>query len=179
MSAMTRSWRNSARSASLPSSASSAAQSTAWPSASVAARSVSPRSVRMRESALIVAQVRRPPRPTRRHMGVDLRVPFPRCRLRRQGTVALAGVMACAIVIGPAEVPTPAHAAGQVTAAPLPEAAQLIRDVKAGLRTDEDLLRQYTFRERRRDVDVTKFGKVRFGPWREFEVYPSEVPGET
>lgn len=62
---------------------------------------------------------------------------------------------------------------------PLPELAQLIREVKAGLRTDEQLLRQYTFKERRRDVHVSKLGKVQLGPWREFEVYPSEVPGET
>lgn len=62
---------------------------------------------------------------------------------------------------------------------PLPDLQQLIRDVRAGLRTDEALLRQYTFKERRRDVDVTRLGKVQFGPWREFEVYPSEVPGET
>lgn len=68
---------------------------------------------------------------------------------------------------------------GQATAAPLPDAASLVRDVRAGLRTDEELLRQYTFKERRRDVKVSKLGKVHFGPWREFEVYPSEVPGET
>jgi hypothetical protein len=62
---------------------------------------------------------------------------------------------------------------------PLPPVDELIRDVKASLRTDEQLMRQYTFRERRRDVKVTKLGKVQLGPWREFEVYPSEVPGET
>jgi len=86
---------------------------------------------------------------------------------------------ACALASGPAPLSIDARAAGQAGAPPLPETRQLIREVKAGLRTDEELLRQYTFRERRRDVDVTKFGKVRFGPWREFEVYPSEVPGET
>jgi hypothetical protein len=70
---------------------------------------------------------------------------------------------------------------GQSPAAvpPLPDVRQLIHEVKAGLRTDESLLRQYTFRERRRDVKVTKLGKVQLGPWRAFEVYPSEVPGET
>ena len=72
-----------------------------------------------------------------------------------------------------------ARATGQLSGAPLPDAEQLVREVKAGLRTDEQLLGQYTFRERRRDVDITKLGKVQFGPWREFEVYPSEVPGET
>ncbi len=61
----------------------------------------------------------------------------------------------------------------------LPDVRQLIGEVRANLRTDEALLRQYTFRERRRDVKVSKLGKVQFGPWREFEVYPSEVPGET
>ena len=63
--------------------------------------------------------------------------------------------------------------------APLPTVGDLIRDVKAELRTDEELLRQYTFKERRQDVRVSKLGKVKLGPWREFEVYPSEVPGET
>ena len=63
--------------------------------------------------------------------------------------------------------------------APLPDTAELIREVKAGLRTDEELLRQYTFKERRRNVNVSRLGKVQFGQWREFEVYPSEVPGET
>ncbi|MGV3519537.1 hypothetical protein [Luteitalea sp.] len=63
--------------------------------------------------------------------------------------------------------------------APLPDTAELIREVKAGLRTDEELLRQYTFKERRRNVNVSRLGKVQLGQWREFEVYPSEVPGET
>jgi len=70
-------------------------------------------------------------------------------------------------------------AGGQAPTTPLPDARQLAREVQAGLRTDQELLQQYTFLERRRDVDVTKLGKVRFGPYREFEVYPSEVPGET
>jgi hypothetical protein len=63
--------------------------------------------------------------------------------------------------------------------APLPDVDDLIRDVRAGLRTDEQLMRQYTFREKRQDVKVTKLGKLHLGPWREFEVYPSPVSGET
>ena len=81
-----------------------------------------------------------------------------------------------------AEAPLQTPAAGTAPAppgTPLPSVHDLIRDVRAGLRTDEELLRQYTFKERRRDVKVSKLGKVQFGPWREFEVYPSEVPGET
>jgi len=88
---------------------------------------------------------------------------------------AAAGLLAGALVAGECLV----RAAGQAAPAPMPDVASLIRDVKAGLRTDEELLRQYTFKERRRDVKVTRLGKVRFGPWREFEVYPSDVPGET
>ena len=95
--------------------------------------------------------------------------------------LAAVAVLVTACGIGGVALPvgSSARAAGQATGAPLPDARQLALEVKAGLRTDEQLLRQYTFRERRRDVDVTKFGKVKFGPWREFEVYPSEVPGET
>ena len=94
------------------------------------------------------------------------------CLLRRGTFPVVATLLAIAGLAG-----TPA--AGQAPAPPLPDVQQLTREVKARLRTDEQLLRQYTYRERRRDVDVTKFGKVRFGPYREFEVYPSEVPGET
>ena len=61
----------------------------------------------------------------------------------------------------------------------LPDVTDLIRGVRAGLRTDEQLMRQYTFRERRQDVKVSKLGKLHLGPWREFEVYPSPVSGET
>ncbi len=96
---------------------------------------------------------------------------LPRLRVR----VAPSLVLACALVSGSA-----AAAGGrQAPPTPLPDVQQLAREVRAGLRTDEQLLQQYTFLERRRDVDVTKLGKVRFGPYREFEVYPSEVPGET
>jgi hypothetical protein len=100
----------------------------------------------------------------------------------RQGRYVTAALLLTAGVVAGALAATSSAtraATGQTGAAPLPETQQLVREVKAGLRTDDELLRQYTFRERRRDVDVTKFGKVRFGPWREFEVYPSEVPGET
>jgi hypothetical protein len=62
---------------------------------------------------------------------------------------------------------------------PLPDMATLAREVRARLQPDSVLLRQYTYRESRRDVKVSKLGKLHLGPWREFEVYPSTVPGET
>lgn len=65
------------------------------------------------------------------------------------------------------------------TDAPLPDTEWFIEQVHARLKTDEELLRQYTYRERRRDIKVSKLGKVSLSPVRDFEVYPSSVPGET
>jgi hypothetical protein len=65
------------------------------------------------------------------------------------------------------------------TDSPLPDTEWFIEQVRARLKTDEELLRQYTYRERRRDIEVSKLGKVSLGPLREFEVYPSPIPGET
>jgi hypothetical protein len=63
--------------------------------------------------------------------------------------------------------------------APLPEIETLVREVRQHLEPDSTLLSQYTYKERRRDVKVSKLGKVHLGPWRDFEIYPSRVPGET
>lgn len=99
-------------------------------------------------------------------------------RLRRSCTGLLAGasaiVLAAAVVL--ASPTTAAHAAADD---PLPDMATLAREVRARLQPDSALLRQYTYRETRRDVKVSKLGKLHLGPWREFEVYPSTVPGET
>lgn len=63
--------------------------------------------------------------------------------------------------------------------APLPDVATLAREVRARLEPDSALLEQYTYKERRRDVKVSKLGRLHLGPWREFEVYPSSEPGQT
>ncbi|MPY91129.1 MAG: hypothetical protein GEU99_24850 [Luteitalea sp.] len=63
--------------------------------------------------------------------------------------------------------------------APLPDTEWLLEQVRARVKTDTELLRRYTYRERRRDIKVSKLGKVTLGPTREFEVYPSSIPGET
>lgn len=72
-----------------------------------------------------------------------------------------------------------ARAQGAASEAALPDVRVLIRDVRAHLEPDSELLRRYTYRERRQDVKVSKLGKVHLGPWREFEVYPSAIRGET
>lgn len=63
------------------------------------------------------------------------------------------------------------------SAAPFPTAAEFERRVWEGLRLDEQLDEQYTYIERRRDVKMSRLGKVTIGPPRTFEVYPGG-PGQ-
>ena len=62
---------------------------------------------------------------------------------------------------------------------PLPDATAFAAEVKARLRTDRALQAQYTFLERREEIEVSKLGKVKEGSVKEYEVYPSVVPGNT
>jgi hypothetical protein len=62
---------------------------------------------------------------------------------------------------------------------PLPDAAAFAAEVKSRLRTDRALQAQYTFLERREEIEVSKLGKVKKGSVKEYEVYPSIVPGNT
>jgi hypothetical protein len=73
-----------------------------------------------------------------------------------------------------ARVPTQAH-----DDRPLPDAASFAAEVKTRLRTDRALQAQYTFLERREEIEVSKLGKVKEGSVKEYEVYPSVVPGNT
>jgi hypothetical protein len=91
---------------------------------------------------------------------------------RRSLSAWLILLLLLAPAVGRAQSPAPPEA-------PLPDLVTLAREVRARLEPDSALLRQYTYRERRRDVKVSKLGKVQLGPWREFEVYPSTVRGET
>lgn len=67
-------------------------------------------------------------------------------------------------------------------AGPLPTpaaSAALIAALREHFWADRQLDEQYTYIERRRDVRVSKLGKVTLGPVRTFEVYPSTTPGRT
>jgi hypothetical protein len=55
----------------------------------------------------------------------------------------------------------------------------LIRKVREHLQLDSELQTQYTYLEKRRDVKVSKLGKVTVGSVRTFEVYPGDRPGRT
>ena len=79
----------------------------------------------------------------------------------------------------PAAAPETAGPAGQPAGRALPDRAEFIARVRAGLRTDRQLQAQYTFLERREEVEVSKLGKVKDGPVKVYEVYPSVEPGNT
>jgi hypothetical protein len=63
--------------------------------------------------------------------------------------------------------------------APLPDLDAFVKKVRERIRLDSDLQVDYTYVEKRRDVKVSKTGKVEVGPLRTFEVYPSNKPGRT
>ena len=60
---------------------------------------------------------------------------------------------------------------------PLPDVSAFAASVRARLRSDRALQAQYTFLERREEIAVSKLGKVKDGPVKVYEVYPSEEPG--
>ena len=70
-------------------------------------------------------------------------------------------------------------ALGAQQAPPLPEREAFIAQVRAHLRTDEDLQSQYTYLERRQAIRISKLGKVHLGDVRLFQVYPAREPGQT
>lgn len=84
-------------------------------------------------------------------------------------------LIACCLLIGTSAA-IPAQAPD---ARPLPDTAAFLAEVKARLRTDRALQAQYTFTERREEIEVSKLGKVSEGSVKEYEVYPSVVPGNT
>ena len=62
---------------------------------------------------------------------------------------------------------------------PLPEASSFLAQVRARLRMDRTLLSQYTYLERRREIRLTKLGKVELGAQQVFQVYPGLDPDDT
>jgi hypothetical protein len=61
----------------------------------------------------------------------------------------------------------------------LPEASSFLRQVRDTIRLDDELQQDFMYLEERRDVKVTRLGRVEVGPQRTFEVYPSNIPGRT
>jgi hypothetical protein len=63
--------------------------------------------------------------------------------------------------------------------APLPDKEQFVAEVRARIRTDRALQANYTFIERRQEIEIGKLGKVSTEDTKTYEVYPSAVPGFT
>ena len=60
-----------------------------------------------------------------------------------------------------------------------PDPAEVMRRVRDRARLDYELQSNFTYLENRRDVKVSRLGKVTVGPMRTFEVYPSPESGGT
>src|SRR5687767_13398645 len=61
----------------------------------------------------------------------------------------------------------------------IPAPSGLARRVRDAVRLDDELQAQFRYVEQRRDLRVSKMGKVEVGAQHTFEVYPSAVPGRT
>lgn len=55
----------------------------------------------------------------------------------------------------------------------VPDPNEILRRVREGARLDYELQANFTYIEHRRDVKISRLGKVSVGPLRTFEVYPS------
>lgn len=64
-------------------------------------------------------------------------------------------------------------------AAPDPDLAAFVAEVRERLQSDREVQSRYTYLERREEIRVTRLGKVVEGPVRLFEVHPSAEIGDT
>jgi hypothetical protein len=60
-----------------------------------------------------------------------------------------------------------------------PDPIAFVQKVRQAIRFDYELQSGFTYIEERRDVRISKLGKVEVGPLRTFEVHPSARPGRT
>ena len=77
-----------------------------------------------------------------------------------------------------APVATQATVANQA-ALPSPTSAEFANRIRQSVRLDNQMQADYTYVERRRDVRISKLGKVTVGPMRTFRVLPSPISGQT
>jgi hypothetical protein len=69
--------------------------------------------------------------------------------------------------------------AGTAQERPLPDAEPFLAQARAHLKTDRQLLSQYTYLERETKIHLSKFGTLTTGPVQVFEVYPGLEPDDT
>jgi hypothetical protein len=68
---------------------------------------------------------------------------------------------------------------GMAGASALPAPDEFSRRVREAVRLDYQLQKDFTYREHRRDIKISRLGKVTIGPLRTFEVYPGDRSGGT
>lgn len=73
----------------------------------------------------------------------------------------------------------PARSGDEPAATPLPDAHSFLAQVRDRLHTDDFLLDQYTFTEKRTERRLDAEGKVKKITTESYEVYPSAEPGHT
>jgi hypothetical protein len=93
--------------------------------------------------------------------------PFSRTRL---SAVFLGGLLAFT---------PPARSGDEAADRPLPDARVFLAEVRDRLHTDDFLLDQYTFTEKRTERQLDAEGKVKKVTTASYEVYPSAEPGQT
>jgi hypothetical protein len=75
--------------------------------------------------------------------------------------------------------PAPARCGEEAAPVPLPESRAFLAEVRERLHTDDFLLDQYTFTEKRTERQMDGNGKVKKVTSSAYEVYPSAEPGHT
>lgn len=69
--------------------------------------------------------------------------------------------------------------AAHQAAVPAVTSAEFARRLREAVRLDYQVQADFTYLERRRDVRISRLGKVNIGPLRTFQVIPSPVSGQT
>lgn len=64
---------------------------------------------------------------------------------------------------------------------PLPDLqpGELARRIRQAVQLDSQIQKDFTYLEQRRDIKISKLGKVTIGPLRTFQVMPDPTPGQT
>jgi hypothetical protein len=87
--------------------------------------------------------------------------------------------LVCLACLAVAVSPLPAWSPLVAQEQPLPDLSVLVARARANVRSDRELLSQYTYLERRADIRVSKLAKVATGPVKVYQVYPGGEGIET
>ena len=94
--------------------------------------------------------------------------------LNRRRLASILAILTVAVCL-----PLSAQSPAPRTADDLPDAKSFLRQVRDSIRLDDEIQQEFMYLEERRDVKISRLGKLEVGPRRTFEVYPSATPGRT